>query len=95
MGWKAVTSVVLSVVSICVQAVGLSCASSGAIAVAKGGQVDRTVASVAGVASVLAIVLALLALALAVMSWSKEPRWVRVSAVCLAVGALLWPLVVV
>jgi hypothetical protein len=95
MRWKPITSVTLSVVSICAQFVGLSCASSGAITVARGGQVNRSFASIAGVASTLAIVLSLLALALAAVSRPREPRWARVSVLCLAVGALVWSLVTV
>ena len=95
MRWKPVVSVALSVVSIGAQEVGLSCAYSGAIIARKGGHVDQTVASVGGAASTLAIVLALLALGLAVISWPKERSWVRVSALCLAVGALLWSFVMV
>ena len=95
MKWKAAVSVALSVVSICTQFVGLSYASSGAITVARGGQVNRNFSSAAGAASALAIVLALLAVILAAMSWPREPRWARVSALCLALGALLWSLVMV
>jgi hypothetical protein len=92
---KAVASAVLSVVSICLQAVGLSCASSGMIAVAKGGQVNRSLASVGGAASLLAIVLAVLALPLAIIAWPKERRSVRVSLLLLAGLAVLWSLVMV
>jgi hypothetical protein len=95
MTWKPIASVALSVASICTQFVGLSCASSGAITVARGGQVNRNLSSAAGAASALAIVLALLALTVAVISWPREPRWARVSALCLALGALLWSLVMV
>ena len=95
MGRKPLASMAISVVSICVQAIGLSFASSGAVAVAKRGQVNRALPSVAGAASALAIVLALLALSLAVVSWPKEPPWSRALAFCLAVGALLWSLLVV
>ncbi len=92
---KAIASAVLSVVSICIQAVGVSCASSGMITAAKGGQVNRTLTSLAGIASMLAIVLAVLALPLAINAWSKERRSVRVSILFLAVVAVLWSLVMV
>ena len=69
--------------------------SSAAIMAARGGQVNRNLASAAGVANALAIGLALLALILAVMSWPGEPRWPRMSALCLAFGALLWSYVMV
>ncbi|MGA2253023.1 MAG: hypothetical protein ABSG53_00040 [Thermoguttaceae bacterium] len=86
MRWNAVASVVLSVVSICVQAVELSCAT---IMVGKGH--DRPFASW------VAIVLALLALSLAVIGIAqpREEQWVRVLVLCLAVGALLYSLYVV
>jgi hypothetical protein len=85
MRWKAVTSVALSGVSICAQAVELSCA---AIMVGKGH--DRPFASW------VAIVFALLALSLAVIGIARprEQQWVRVLVLCLAVGALFWSLVV-
>ncbi len=95
MTWESVASAAISVASICAQAVGLSRASSAAIAVARGGQANRTFAMVAGVASPLAIALALLALALAARPRPKEPRWVRMSVLCLAVGAMIWSVVVV
>jgi hypothetical protein len=95
MRWKPVASAMLSVASICTQVAGFWCASSVAITLAKGGQVNRTLASVAGPASTLAIVLALLALPLAVMSWPRERSSVRVSALCLAVGAICWSLLVI
>jgi hypothetical protein len=62
---------------------------------AKGAPVDRTITLLAGTASATAIVVALLALLLAAMAWPKELRWVRLSTLCLAVGALLWSLVAV
>jgi len=44
-----------------------------------------------------AIVLALFALTLAVivMSLSRDPQWMRISALCLAVGAMFYSLMVV
>ena len=95
MRWKPVISVALYVVSIGTQIVGLSYASAGAITAARGGQMNQHLASFAGTTSALAIVLALLALTLAVMSRPREPRWARVSVWCLALGALLWSLVMV
>ena len=85
MRWKPVASVILSVVSICVQAVGLSCIT---IMVGKGH--DRPFASW------VAIVLSLLALSLAVIGIARprEQQWVRVLVLCLAVGASFWSLVV-
>lgn len=95
MGWKGIASVVLSVCSICVHTIGLSCASSGMAAVANDGRANRTLTSVVGPASTLAIALAVLASPLAINSWSKERGSVRVSSLLLAVGAVLWSLVMV
>lgn len=74
MGWKAVASVILSVVSIVVHTGGLSFASSAAATMAQFGRMNRSLATVSGAASALAIVLAVLALPLAINSWSKERR---------------------
>jgi hypothetical protein len=62
---------------------------------ARVGKVNRSLTSVGDAASALAIVLAVLALPLAINSWREERPSVRVSALCLAMGALLWSLVVV
>ena len=62
---------------------------------AKGGEVSRTLVSAADIAGVLAILLALLAVTLAAMSWPGERRWLRVLVWSLAIGALLWSLLVV
>ena len=88
-------STILAVISIGVQIIGLSCASSTAIAVANRVHGPRGVASVASAASVLAFLLALLALAFAVISWSEQPRWRRLFVLCLSIGALLWSLIIV
>jgi hypothetical protein len=53
------------------------------------------VATIAGAASTMAILFSVVALALAVVAWSKELRWGRVFTLCLAMGAVLWSLVVV
>jgi hypothetical protein len=95
MGWKTITSVAFSVVSIGAHALGLSCASSLARGVAEGGSMNRTIASVSDAATLLAIVLSLLALALAVLSWHQEPQWARLGALYLAIGASLWSFVMV
>jgi hypothetical protein len=65
------------------------------IAVAKGGQANRSLIPIAGAASMLAIVLAVLALPLAINAWPKERRSARWVILLLAVGAVVWSLVVV
>jgi hypothetical protein len=65
------------------------------IAVARGGQANRSLMSVAGAVSILAIVLAVVAVLLAINAWRNERRSVRWTILLLAVGAVLWLLVTV
>ncbi len=92
---KSAASLVLSSASIGAQFIGLSCASSAAIAAARGGEVSESVLTAAAVGSGLAMCLAPLALVLALLSWSNESPWARVLVLCLSIGAVLFSFLIV
>jgi hypothetical protein len=86
----------LAVGSIIVQCRSLTVAAAGAKAAATGGQVAApTELMPPGTGSGVALVLGLVATALASSAWTRERSPVRVSVLCLSVGAILFALVVV
>jgi hypothetical protein len=95
MRWKSIASAVLSLISLCCQAIGSSAASAGMTAMAEGGQASHRLTSVSGAATLLAILLAVAATALAVISWPNESRSVRLFIACLSLAALVSSLIVV